>query len=396
MCYAAPGPRCSAHAAKDLAKAQAVYGAAEEAFNQATQTLAAKVGHDPTFEERMADKDWKKVWTAKRAADDALQAAQDVYDTTPAGIQALKDEATQIEDQYGPMIPGVNVDPADAIAQVFGRLDHAQATRAAQLAAYKDSRKTTNTPDMADAPEDEAAAAAPRPLCTCIDYKYKQACPHVNGLTSQVTAAVSLTGHQASMAVHEATSRFRTMKTDLAAHRSRIIDAGGDPQADRAYRTELMKVQLQAAEVNRSMERFATTPAGTAYLHRAADRSEARTGYNQGESSGLREAAKRGQEDRTSAVEAYERVTGKAAPTDDTTTPPDLPYGNGCGTKCDDFSWTGTCSHVDPDVAEREKTAAALANALGGSDYGKALRRELGAGPKPKGLLGRLRDRLSA
>lgn len=395
MCYAAPGPRCSSHARKDLDKATAAAQTARAAFEEAHDALRSIQSREEAMKARQ-DKKFQTLKNAAWAAEDAARSAQDVYDTTPAGIQALKDEAAQIEADFGPMVPGVNVDPRDAIADVFGRLDHAQATRAAQLAAYKDSRKATSTPDMVDSPEDEAAAAAPRPLCTCIDYKYKQACTHVNGLTNQVTAAVSLTGHQASMAVHEATSRFRTMKTELAAHRARIIQTGGDPKTDKTYQADVMKVQFQAADVNRAMKQFATTPAGAAYLQRAADRSEARTGYNQGESSGMREAAKEGQVTRAAAVEAYERVTGKTAPTDDTTTPPDLPYGNGCGTKCDDFSWTGTCAHVDPDVAEREKTAAALANALAGSDYGKALRRELGVGPKPKGVLRRLRDRLSA
>ena len=80
MCYAAPGPRCSNHATQNLAKAKKNYA------------------EQPNLDTRAA-----------------LETAQQEYDTTPAGIKALRDAGKSLE------------------------ADIAQERRTAQLKAYKQS-----------------------------------------------------------------------------------------------------------------------------------------------------------------------------------------------------------------------------------------------------------------
>jgi hypothetical protein len=97
MCYAAPGPRCSAHAEKNLTHAQQV--AAE-----------------------MSGKDFG----AYQEAVDNVKVAEKIFDTTPAGIKklqvALGDAQTGLEQ--------------DVLAN---RLFVATQTRASQITAYKET-----------------------------------------------------------------------------------------------------------------------------------------------------------------------------------------------------------------------------------------------------------------
>lgn len=98
MCYAAPGPRCSNHATEKLARATKAYEA------------------DPS----------------RKVLYEAMKEAEEEYDTTPAGMKALRATGK----------------PADAM-----RADIAQQTRAAQLAAYNERKRMDAVEPEEESPE---------------------------------------------------------------------------------------------------------------------------------------------------------------------------------------------------------------------------------------------------
>jgi hypothetical protein len=131
MCYAAPGPRCSAFARNALRTAQAALDSANQ--THATLLNAAKAKGMSQQQMFHADSPIADAYTECQQAEQAVWRACAEYDATPAGITDLKAQATRLEDKHG--FDAVQADPE--YRRILDRIENGRMRRDEQLTAYR-------------------------------------------------------------------------------------------------------------------------------------------------------------------------------------------------------------------------------------------------------------------
>lgn len=416
MCYAKPGPRCSAHAKKELDRARTERAEAQSACRapgfQDTYWAAKEVEKARVTEagsEWTRDVDAKfyeahpygKAMARSIAALHALNDAEAAYDATPAGMAELKATMARRQETVG---NNVLTDSDYQIAK--SRLARGQQARRDQLEAHQQVLALTGrapaTPPSADGHvvEDEEAALAPPPPCTCIEYRYQSDCSHLSARVEAARKTLLPTSREASLRLHSAVVQERSLReqwnevraahglddtTDAKTYRS-ALDASPELEAaDEALRDAMG--EKHAAETA-----FYATPAGTMVLQeRITEQMACVDGgphYSGGWEGFQRDASKHAK----SMRDSFTRRTGQPAPPDtEVGAPPELMYGHGCEHKCRDFAWTGRCPHTDPEWARMQ----AFADALAASPEMKRLTKAFDKAVEPKkpSLVGRLLGR---
>ena len=352
MCYAAPGPRCSAHADRDLAKAQDAFAKAQEALWDARR--------NPQL---TADEVQAVRQTAMEATESRDRAMRD-FDATPAGIKDLKSQLAILEKQQGVLA----VERPEYVS-VMKRISDGQQRRAEQLAAYKATRGTAAGPKVnedgsaVDSAWDEAEAAEV-PACACIAYRYKKTCSHLANPTTAARKTMLPTTAEASTRLHDANAlmrhaRSKRIQADAMAMEANALRGQFDPEHSLATR------QLEAEafrNLKMAQEAFYETPGGQEYLNRKIE--EARTnyggpgGYAPGSIAGLAQLWDKSTQRRREQEQDFRTLTGQDVPTEDpadAVTPPTVE--GACS--CDDGQWTGACAHTTDDPVETAKLRAA-------------------------------------
>lgn len=381
MCYAKPGPRCSTHARQSLDKATAAVEAAKQHV-RAVGDQCQRDGVDMSGYYKPAH----PVGAAMAAERDARQAAheaQQAYDATPAGITALKDTIAALEDEHG---AGV-LTRAD-YTEAKERLERGQTTRRDQKEAYAQVHQAApwaGSRPTGDSAEDEAAAEAPAPACSCITYRYQNDCEHLTARVEQARKDLLPTSTEAALALHSANSRVRTLEADKKKWSTWLTEQ----TQEHGWKGGPLAIEAQAADINpdfddwsrqwrnakyeagEAEQTFYRTPAGQTYLRQRADAVRDRMGWDTGSTHQDRERADKGAEERAEAAARYTLLTGQPAPAEETNPqPPQLMYGpTGCAENCHDFAWTGKCAHTDSDMA----FTASLQGAFRNSREGKAM-----------------------
>lgn len=381
MCYAKPGPRCSTHARQSLDKANAALAAAaQHTLDVGDQCRRDGVNmsgyHKPEHPVGAA-------MAAERDARQAAHEAQQAFDATPAGITALKDQIAALEEQHG-----AGVLTRNDYTEAQQRLTRGQATRRDQKEAYAQVHQAApwaGSRPAGDSAEDEAAADAPVPACSCITYRYQNDCEHLTARIEQARKDLLPTSSEASLRLHSANSRLRTIEADKAKWTTWLNEQvnehgwqGGawsieaqaaevSPEFD-AWTKQWRDAKYEAADAEKAFHR---TPAGQAYLRQRADAVRDRMGWDTGSTHQDRERANTGADERAADAARYTEITGQPAPVEETNPqPPQLMYGpTGCADNCHDFAWTGKCAHTDTDMA----FTASLQDAFKGSREGKAM-----------------------
>jgi hypothetical protein len=412
MCYAKPGPRCSTHAKASLDKAHADLAVANE-----TRNAQSKFMQTMPLEERRPflndpDGDYRKSIRNLDHAHEALVAAENGYDATPAGMTALKEQMAALEEQRGRIQARESV-PYTNLAQ---RLERAQETRRNQMEAYKAIHGTA-TPATGETVDDaaaEAAAMAPPPACMCITYKYQSDCEHVSPKLSaheveQARKDLLPTTEEASVRLHAANARVRSLTADLTkwqawlaedpARTIQLSGLGGMPTKEARENPAFAKFEDDYNTAKREAvdaeTAFYKTPGGQAYMRQRSAESVARMGYHTGASQADFARAIEGDEERIAARKSYTLRTGQPAPPEETNPqPPTLMYGNGCPDNCHDFAWTGKCADTDTEMGQTR----ALQDAFSGSGQMRSLSKKMDKAfnPKPAGRLARLLGRNKA
>lgn len=403
MCYAKPGPRCSTHARAALDKARADLAVAEDTRREQSNFLQTM-----PLEERRPflddpDGDYRKSVRNLDLAHEALVAAENGYDATPAGMTALKEQMAGLEEQWGRTTARESV-PYTNLAD---RLERAQETRRNQTEAYRAIHGATRpAADEVDDPAAEAAAMAPAPACTCITYRYQSDCEHVSPQLSaheveQVRKDLLPTTEEASVRLHAANARLRALTADLTTWQAWLAEdpertiqlpgLGGMPTKEARENPAFRKFEddYNAAkrEAHDAETAFYKTPGGQAYMRQRSADLVARMGYHTGSSQADFARAIEGDEERIAARKSYTLRTGQPAPAEETNPqPPTLMYGNGCPNNCHDFAWTGKCADTDTEMAQTR----ALQSAFGGSGQMRSLSKKMDKAFNPKPAGGRL------
>ena len=346
MCYAAPGPRCSGHARKDLRLAQEKV---DRLRGSMVGGLTPTVGMGETRD-------------ALVAAELELRRAEEEFESTPAGIAALKGKAAVLADWVG----SGGVDETGEYARLAARIEVGQRRRAEQLTAYKKATagKVASVDDgtMGDSAADEAAAVIPAPRCACITYEYKGECEHVRDLSAE-EARLSLvpTTAEASRWLHEAHAEARSTLVRL-----RAAKASSEQQTDISdlfYDSGVQYSQWADMDAQRKVreaeEAFYGTPGGQAYL---AQKVESLRGNYGGQIAGSARTFAARQQDglraRQESEQQYTELTGKQ-PVGEAGVP--VPPGVAGACACPDGQWTGNCAHTDEDPARQRQLRAGYA-----------------------------------
>lgn len=417
MCYAKPGPRCTAHARTALAaaiverdhmmeaiktpEAKAMQGQMWKANTAWKIARHEATGEYPTRQEEgewIATQPYEQQYGA-RAKDchPALADAQDDYDATPGGIAEMKDRLAGLEAEHGDRVLAI---PAYINTQV--RLERAQQRRATQLEAYKTTQIALGkavAPEPAQA-EDEEAAAAPPPPCSCIEYRYQSDCVHLGARVEHARIHYLPTSHEASMALHAARSRrrgkFKTWET--LRDRAGLADANATTILDAcATNTELQQARWDADRAVREEQdaetAFFATPAGRAVARDRDARLIPVIGAGPHFSGTWDTVANNADRQRVSKAEQFAQITGQPGVVADDATPPDLMYGEGsrCSEGCSDFKWTAECAHTNEDWAKAAQLSAAFAQLPEVKAMRKAMTKAFE--PKKPSLLSRLAGR---
>lgn len=404
MCYAKPGPRCSTHAKQSLDKATVAATAAEKncraVGDQCTRDGVDMAGY------YLPEHPVGAAMAAERDAREAVHRAREAYDATPEGIKALKEQMAALEDQWGNKVLTVH-----AYGDAKGRLERGQQTRRDQMDAYKQVHQATpwaHQHATGDTAEAETEAMSPPPKCSCITYRYQSDCEHISGRTEQTRKDLLPTSTEASLRLHAANSRQRTLQPELAKWQAwlredpnRTIDLPGlgalvtndAREANPEFAAYNKQYEAAQREAHQSEQAFYNTPAGQTYLRQRSAAAESRMGYATGSTQADFARAIEGDEERIASRAEFTKITGQPAPAEEQNPqPPTLMYGNGCPENCNDFAWTGKCADTDTDM----KATRDLQNAFSGmsqiKQMGKAMDKAFN--PKPTGgriarLLGR-------
>lgn len=404
MCYAKPGPRCSTHAKASLDKARADLAVADDTRREQSKFLQTMTldGRRPFLDDPNGA--YRTSIRDLDMANEAFVVAENGYDTTPAGMTALKEQMADLEEQWGRTTARESV-PYTNLAD---RLERAQETRRNQTEAYKAIHGTTKPAagEVVDDAAVEAAAMAPAPDCTCITYKYQSDCEHVSPKLSpheveQTRRDLLPTTEEASVRLHAANARVRALTADLSKWQAWLAEdpertiqlpgLGGMPTREARENSEFKKFEDDYNAAKREAfdaeTAFYNTPGGQAYMRQRSAQAVARMGYATGASQQDFARAIEGDEERIAARKSYTLRTGQPAPDEDTNPqPPTLMYGNGCPDNCQDFAWTGKCADTDTDMAQTRS----LQNAFSGASQMKGLGKKMDKAFKPKPAGGRL------
>lgn len=416
MCYAKPGPRCTAHAKKALEAAIIERDAAMEALHSPEGKAASKAHMDACRVERERliaagtpwTRDEEREWLDAQpyrqqygirasASHPALEDAQDDYDATPGGITDMKARLAGLEDEHGDRVLTV---PLYINTQV--RLNRAQQRRATQLETYKATevaldKAATHEPD---AVEDEEEAAAPAPPCSCIEYRYQSDCAHLNARVEQARVHYLPTSREASLSLHAARSRRRGRINDYEAirHRHGLDQATSTQILDAAKTSANLQQAMQAAsqaaeEESAAATAFYATPAGMTLLRERDERRMPVMGAGPSFIGTWDTIVNNAARSRESKARQFEELTGQQGIAVDDATPPDIMYGQSfaCPQGCPDFKWTAECVHTQDDWAK----AAQLSDAIAQLPEVKAMRKGMDKAfePKKPSLLSRLTGR---
>lgn len=422
MCYAKPGPRCSAHAKKELDRArtereEAHAIAGDKALRESywadkaaeKERYTQETGGEWTYEvdkQYYQQHSYGKVMERSIEALDALNAAEAAYDATPAGMAELKATMAQRQEAVG---DDVLTDSDYQIAKT--RLARGQQTRRDQLEAHQQvlvlTGKAAAAPPSTDGHvvEDEDAALAPPPPCTCIEYRYQSDCSHLSARVEAARKTLLPTSTEASLRLHSAVAQERALREKWNAVRA--THGLADTTDGKTYQAALdSSPELEAAdkalrdamrEKHEAETAFYATPAGRMVLQeRIAERMACVDGgphYSGGWEGFQRDASKH----TASMRESFTRRTGQPAPPIDTEVgaPPELMYASGCDHKCRDFAWTGRCPHTDPAWGRMQAISDAMAASPEMKRLSKALDKaaDRATAPKKPSLVGRLLGR---
>lgn len=183
MCYPKPGPRCSHHA------------------------LEALRGAEKDLEQTSAPESYQ-------SAREALERAQNDYDTTPRGLEELKSQVAQ--------------DPTDAMSAY--RLELAQKTRAAQLELYTKSQgflPTRRVRRGCNTPED-------RPFIDELDEAGLKWRERLNEEEARAVSWYSMFGNESVNAVLRGEDHdFKDVAIDMIPHLSSAISKGEEVEEPR-------------------------------------------------------------------------------------------------------------------------------------------------------------------
>lgn len=419
MCYAKPGPRCTAHAKKALVAATVERDTMmsllrtpeveairkqmwvdNAAWKQAWQT---ERGEYPTREQ---EREWidaqpyeQQYGSRAKACHPALADARDAYDATPGGIADMKAKLAALEEHHGDAVLTV-----PEYVNTQGRLAAAQKRRADQLAAFKEVQAAlgnASEPEPSEAGEDEASAAAPAPPCACIEYRYQGDCSHLSARIAKARATFIPTSHDASLGLHAARSRRRAAEAAWEKAKADRGLAEADSEAVLSAMTSDADLNLVAKALDQAAKEefeaenaFFGTPAGVALLHERIERRTPCTGYGPHFFGGWSSVLDQTREMREQSRVRFEEVTGQPAGefTDDHRVP-DLMYGAnaGCAQRCKDFAWSAKCVHTDAEWASAERIVGAITSTPEFRAMDRAMSKAFA--PKKPGLLSRLRGR---
>lgn len=398
MCYAKPGPRCSTHAKQALNQANVAATDAQGHYrtvsDQCTRDGVDMTGyHLPTHPVGAA-------MAAERDAREAVHRAREAYDATPDGIKALKEQMAALEDKWGNKVLTVH-----AYIDTKERLERGQQTRRDQMEAYKQVHQATpwvHQHATGDTAEAETEAMSPPPECSCITYRYQSDCEHLSGRTEQTRKDLLPTSTEASVRLHAANSRLRTLQPDLAKWQAwlredpnRTIDLPGlgalvtseAREANAEFAAYNKQYEAATREAHQAAQAFYNTPAGQTYLRQRSAAAQARMGYSTGASQDDFARAIEGDEERIAARAKFTEITGQPAPADEQDPqPPTLMYSNGCPDNCNDFAWTGKCADTDADM----KKTRDLQNAFSGNPQLKQMGKAMDKAFNTKPTAGRI------
>jgi len=365
MCYAAPGPRCSTHAHATLLRAEQAYADAQSAYDAACATNpdAAAIMNQGTYHPGLFP-----LWSDRKQAKSAVADARSAYDATPAGIRELKAQAAALQERLG-SAAGDDSQHQRIITRITG----GQQRRATALTAYKAVHGTPAASTADDAAE-EQAAQEPVALCTCIAYRYKQTCEHLDAAADTARRKYLPTGHEAALELHAANRSLLAASDRFAAALAQSRDDETDPDTDPAVQEARRRMSRYSSAASKAANRFHTTAEGQAYLHRKADRLEQAMGYSSGLSANYRQWAAAGADTRAADEAAFIKATGQEPPAVTMSGPPAVDYGHG-GCDCDDFGWTGACPHTDPEQAQQAALTNAVSGAVRTAGFGTAVDR---------------------
>lgn len=246
--------------------------------------------------------------------------------------------------------------------------------------------------------------AAPPPPCACITYKYQGDCDHISTRVTQARTDLLPTTQEASLRLHAANSRLRTMATEqekwgawLAQDESRYVQttAGLTPRTETfSAHPEFAAFWRERASVHEERiaaeEAFYGTPGGQEFLRQRAAEKVARMGYYTTDTVSVEEDMARYATERAQQAEQFTALTGQPAPDAETSwEPPQLMYGNGCSEKCRDFQWTGKCAHTDSALGRQRQLEDAVSQNREIRRFGAAMDREVG-GTAKRGRLARM------
>lgn len=420
MCYAKPGPRCTSHARATLQRAIAeraeAHAAVEGLYEQ--YKIDDKADVDAVYAETGEIRDIDRsnaFYTAhpygvatRRSIDalDALNKAQAEYDATPGGIADLKAEIAAVEEAEGD-----GALASHAHQNLTRRLTRGQEARRDQLEHYnavhgQNPSSVASAAPGHDAVEDEVAAQAPPPPCSCIEYRYKNDCSHISARIEGARKAILPNSQEASLELHAARSRHRSAmqaaRAALDAAKARGLEGDALKQwtrTDADYREKDMALYRAAMDLDGATAKFWPTPAGEALLREQADAHVALMGYETFSTAEQRERADAAAEYRADAAARFTELTGQPAPPPEpaevTATPPNLMYGESaaCPEGCKEFAWTGKCADTDPDKMMQRAFVQAMATDPDVQRSTKAIAKGLGVKTRKPGLLSRLTRR---
>lgn len=418
MCYAKPGPRCSSHAKRDYDNAVAerdashsVVGFKTEAYAQfrADDNARIAAARAEGLDNRAINEASEEFYRAhpygqamKRSIDalDRLREAEANYDATPRGMAELRDQMAAREEAVG---DEVFTDHEFAMAK--NRLERGQQRRLDQMEAYKQVHQAMpwTNPKFADVDGDgvdaEAETTTPAPMCSCIEYRYQSDCTHVRERTVKARQTLLPTSHDASLQLHAANSRVRSLREKMDTLQAARGIAPRDWEGynnlianDPEFKALNEKMGKAVRKADAAEARFFATPQGMALLRdRIANRAPCVGNYGPHYMGGWEGIMRAATTDRENNTAQFESRTGQPAPTDDNANPPELTYSNGCPAGCNDYKWTAKCVHTDPGMASAQSMADAFSSLSEVKDMQRLMDRELN--PKPRGLVSRLLGR---
>lgn len=138
MCYASPGPRCSAHARSSLVVAQHNLDKANARHADLLEKSRLRGTTDQDM--RRSDSPLGRAYAACMEAEKAAWRARGEYEATPDGIRELVRAADRIEDRLG----FAQAEQDREYLRLLDRITEARMRRNEQLQAYKAANTGTS------------------------------------------------------------------------------------------------------------------------------------------------------------------------------------------------------------------------------------------------------------